>query len=465
MPRSRSTRASRSRRTAGSGPEAADVDRARQQPRARVLDEQRGGDRLRVHGLLGREALLVAGAGLGAQDELVRRRVDRRAVPVGDLEEHARRRLGDLGAVAAHDPGDRGGALVVGDEAVGGAERADLVVERDDLLTLLGAAHDESPTGDAVEVERVQRLPGQQHHVVRDVDDVVDRPLPRRRQARLEPQRRRADRDVLEHARGEPRAEVRRLHLDRHGQIAVGRARVGRPGRLGERRAGGGVDLARDAVETELVRPVGRGLEVEHLGPERQDLLQRLPRPQPVGLQDHDPGVVGADLELVLGEDHPLGDLAAQLGLLELDPARHDRAGPRDGDRLAGGDVRRAAHDVGGLVLADVDGADLQTVGVGMLLGGEHAADDEAVVRAHAARRDPRDLGPGHLQALGQLGGGDVGRAVLAQPFDGDVHQPNCSRTRRSLSYSSRRSGMPCLSMAIRSIPMPKAKPDRCSAS
>ncbi len=117
---------------------AADVDRARQEPRARELDEQRGGDRLRVHRPLGREALLVAGAGLGAQAELVRGRVDRRPVPVGDLEQHARRRLGDLRAVAAHDPGDRRGALVVGDEAVGGAERADLVVERDDLLALRG---------------------------------------------------------------------------------------------------------------------------------------------------------------------------------------------------------------------------------------------------------------------------------------------------------------------------------------
>ena len=32
--------------------------------------------------------------------------------------------------------------------------------------------------GDAVEVEGVQRLRGEQHHVVGDVDDVVDRPLP-----------------------------------------------------------------------------------------------------------------------------------------------------------------------------------------------------------------------------------------------------------------------------------------------
>ena len=38
-----------------------------------------------------------------------------------------------------------------------------------------GAAHDQVRARDAVEVERVQRLAGEQHHVVGDVDDVVDR--------------------------------------------------------------------------------------------------------------------------------------------------------------------------------------------------------------------------------------------------------------------------------------------------
>ena len=54
------------------------------------------------------------------------------------------------------------------------------------------AAHDEPAAGDAVEVERVQRLAGQQHHVVGDVDDVGDRPLAGRHQPRLQPRRRRA---------------------------------------------------------------------------------------------------------------------------------------------------------------------------------------------------------------------------------------------------------------------------------
>ena len=83
-----------------------------------------------------------------------------------------------------------------------------------DLLARGRAAHDEPAPGDAVEVEGVHRLPGQQHHVVRDVDDVVDRALAGGHQARLQPGRRGADRDVRERPRGEARAEVGRLDDD-----------------------------------------------------------------------------------------------------------------------------------------------------------------------------------------------------------------------------------------------------------
>ena len=79
-------------------------------------------------------------------------------------------------------------------------------------------AHGEPLPGDPVEVERVQRLAGQEHHVVRDVDDVRDRALAGGGQARLEPRRRRADLHVLEHARGEARAQVG--DLDGHRRLA-----------------------------------------------------------------------------------------------------------------------------------------------------------------------------------------------------------------------------------------------------
>ena len=116
---------------------------------------------------------------------------------------------------SAHDPGDRGGAGGVLDQDHVGVERARLAVEGLDLLAVARAADGERRALDAVEVERVQRLPGEQHHVVGDVDDVRDRALAGGHQPRLQPQRARSDLDVLEHARGEARAQVGTLDDDR----------------------------------------------------------------------------------------------------------------------------------------------------------------------------------------------------------------------------------------------------------
>ena len=100
----------------------------------------------------------------------------------------------------------------------------------------------------------MQRAADQQHHVVGDVDDVGDRALPGRHQARLQPRRRRADRDVLEDARGEARAQVGGLDDDLGALDRAGRPGSCAHGGAAERRAGGGVDLARDAVDRQAVR-------------------------------------------------------------------------------------------------------------------------------------------------------------------------------------------------------------------
>ena len=103
---------------------------------------------------------------------------------------------------AAHDPGDPGGPVAVADQHGLGVEGALDAVEGGHAARRRRAVRTISaPSGDPIEVERVQRLGGQQHHVVGDVDDVVDRPLAGRDQPRLQPQRRGADRHLGEHAR------------------------------------------------------------------------------------------------------------------------------------------------------------------------------------------------------------------------------------------------------------------------
>ncbi len=207
------------------GAGAADVDRARLRGRSDNVGEELRGERLRVHRLLRLELLLEAPAGLRAQVQPRHRAVDVRAVPGRSLEQHARGGLGDLRALAAHDAGDRRRAVGVLDHDHLRVERALDVVERDHRLAVARVADVELAAGDVVEVEGVRRLPGEQHHVVGDVDDVVDRPLAGGRQARLQPQRRRRDRHVLVHARGEARAQLG--VLDRDGSRCDGAVAAG----------------------------------------------------------------------------------------------------------------------------------------------------------------------------------------------------------------------------------------------
>ena len=118
----------------------------------------------------------------------------------------------------------------------------------------------------SVEIERVQRVTGLQHHVVGDVDQVRDRAHAARRQpdAHLDRARRRAH--AGDDARRVARAGGRVADLD--VDPATGRQRrrhdlVGArqlPPRLEQRR-----DLARDAGVRQRVGAVGRDVDLQHL--------------------------------------------------------------------------------------------------------------------------------------------------------------------------------------------------------
>ncbi len=99
-------------------------------------------------------------------------------------------RVRHLALEAADDAGQRDGPALVGDHEHVGRQAPQLAVERAELLAVAAAADDDVVARDVVVVEGVQRLPQLEHHVVRDVDDVVDRTLLERDQPLLQPLRR-----------------------------------------------------------------------------------------------------------------------------------------------------------------------------------------------------------------------------------------------------------------------------------
>ena len=315
----------------------------------------------------------------------------------------------------------------------------------------------------------MQWLPGQEHHVVGDVDDVVDRTLPGCRQPCLQPGGGLADGEVLEHAGGEARAQLRTLHGHPGGRELACGTGVIRPRRRRERRSRSGVQLPCDAVDAEAVGAIRCDLELEHVLGDRERFGERRPGRE-LGIErveDEDALSPGTDLQLGLGEDHALGDDPAESRGLEPPSVRHDSPRQRDRHGLTRRHVGSAAYDrrrTVGRRRAEIDAADLQPVGVGVLLSLEHASHHEPVGPLDAVPVDRLDLRPGHGETLLDRLDVEPGIAVFEQPGQRHLHG-SCSRKRRSFSKYRRRSGMPCLSIAIRSMPIPHAKPWTFSGS
>ena len=283
--------------------------------------------------------------------------------------------------------------------------------------------------------------------------------------------RRGPDLHVLEHARGEAQADRRGRRSRRwrgrppcRRRAARRRASVGSSASGG---AGGGVHLARDAVDRQAVGPVGGDLELEHLVGDRQVLGQRRARPAASSGSTMIPVVVLADADLVLGQDHPARLHAAQLGLAELRAVGHrrrpaappPRSGrrPRWARRRRSCAARRSRRPPRRRVSRSASGCC-------------SASSTLPTTKPSASPTPTRSIRsssvPVMVQALGDLLGRQAGVAVGAQPAQRDPHaRPNCSRKRTSFSNSMRRSGTPWTSIAIRSMPMPNAKPCTRSGS
>ena len=344
-------------------------------PRAGQVDEQTARENGRVLGEMRVDALLPAVRAGRAQREPLGRALDAERLEVRRLEEHLGRRVGDLAVLATHDRGQRDGALAVRDQQVGSLETPERPVERAELLAGAGMPHDDPPVGELRAVERVQGASPHMHDVVRDVHDVRDGAHLGEEEPRPKPLRRRTDRDVAEETADVARAPIEVLDhdVDVLGVDDGGIERLRRMQLASEECR----DLAREPDHREQVDPIHRGRDVEHLVADREHVHEWRSGLGTVG-EHHDPGVVVAEPDLVLGEDHPAGGLATELALVErLVEDRQECTGQRDRDGRAGLEVPRATHDLSRTPLPYVHVADAEPIGVRMRIDLEHAPDEE----------------------------------------------------------------------------------------
>ena len=370
-----------------------------------LLDERAGnvGD-IHAAGLV--DLALKANGGVGDQRQIAAGVRGATGVKAGALDHHVDGVVLDLGIHAAHNAGQRHGALAVGDEAHAGVEHALLAIERRKLLVLLGGANHHAAVAVALgkgrQVKGMQRLTGEHHHVVGDVDDVVVRTHAQGVEALDHPVGRRADLHVAHDAGDIAVAQALVGNLD--GKLVVGRtAGLGLDGgQLNvEIAVEDGAGLAGHADHGQAVGAVGRDLAVEHSITRAHILGKRHAAGRILG-QDHDAGVVAAQTELARGAVHAHGHDAAQLALLDLDVAGQLGTDHGRDDVVAGLKVLRAADNlqrsgvaVGVEVLvAHVDRAHIHMVAIGVRGLGEHLGGHH-MVEGLAHGVDRLDLGAG----------------------------------------------------------------------
>ena len=125
------------------------------------------------------DAPLETARGLRADPDPVHRARHRSLFEQSGLQRNDRRGVGDLAVETAHhstDP-DRD-VICVADEEIVGRERTDGAIESGDRLALASEPDPESSAAERLEIVGMVRLIQFEHHVVADVDDVVDRTHP-----------------------------------------------------------------------------------------------------------------------------------------------------------------------------------------------------------------------------------------------------------------------------------------------
>ena len=347
----------------------------------------------------------------------------------GGLDGDLGRGIGDFALRAAHDAGNTDGARRVRDDQRVWGQLAIDVVQRLEPLSGVSQADDDRSVVNRGAVEGVRGLAQLEHDVVRGVDDVADRAHAGGLKPHLDGVRRGADLRAADPAADESGAQPGLQNLDLESVSDGASGLLDHDLRPANRCPRGCSDLASQSDQAQRIASIGLDVDVQH---DVAVQVRELAAERRGGRQDEDALGVGRDLELVARAEHPFRRDAHLLGAFDTAVAGQDGTGQSHGHALARGDVVCPAHDMKRFAGTDVDGGQVQSIGVGMLLDGQQLTyDDRTPVGTPLL--DLLDFHAQERQTLGELLGCLLDVDVLTQPAQRDSHR-NCSRKRRSFS-------------------------------
>ena len=266
---------------------------------------------------------------------------------------------GHAGILAAHDAGDDDRFGRVGDDEHRGGEKALLAVERDQLFARGGASNDKGGAAELAGIKGVHGLAVLEHHVIADIDHIVDRAQADGGEALLHPVGAGPNLDARDHGGGVKRAVLGGIDADRREQIGTCGGRCGGRGEanlgVGELFLEPGGELAGEAEVGLAVRAVGCDLDVVGDIAGGQDGVDGRAELGAAREQEQAGGVLG-HTDFLGGAHHAIGELAADLGLLDDEIAGQHGVGEGDGDAVTDLVVLGPADDcLGAMHGTDID--------------------------------------------------------------------------------------------------------------
>ena len=377
-----------------------------------------------IHGHARIQTLLKAAGCLGAHAELLRGNTDGCAVEVRRLKDNHVSGVRNLGIVTAHDAGNSGRTAAVRDADHVLIQLMHLTVQRFDAFTGSRAADDNLLILQAGIVERMHRLTVFQHDIVCNIDNVVDRTDTGSMQTLAHPCRRRVDFDVFDQTGSIARAEIRCLVGDAQMLVDIAAAALDNRCMQLELTVKGRRGLTCQTDDTHAVRTVGCNLKFSNIliqTDNRSDVNanRRALRHKQQTFRIAVRGIVQRQPEFLERAHHAVGRNATQLALRDLDSARQGGLVKGNRNDTADNRVRRAGYDLNRLVLADINLADNQMIGVRMgNIGQDFAGNNIFKLAAEIDNFLNLRAGHGHLGIVFL-----IGNAVHIHKFGKPAHR------------------------------------------
>ena len=302
--------------------------------------------------------------GVRREVELTGAALDRGRTEERGLDEEVHRVIRHRVRRAAHDAGDRLRTVIIRDHAVVRGQVNGLAVQELNLLAFLRPARRHG-AGELIEVKEVSRTAELEEHVIRNIDESRNRTLTAALKPLRHPFRRlRLGVQPRDHAARITGAKVRGLNL--HGMSRVSRHSGFMDFRELQLSPRHGVDFTRDTGERKRVTAVRRDVQIHHDVVE-VSVLADIFADRGVFRQKPETVMILGHAELTGRAEHAVRGHAAQLRLLDLEPAGELSSHHRAGHTHPSSDVRRAADDLDQFASAGVHLADMQVIGILMV--------------------------------------------------------------------------------------------------